>query len=167
MLQLWLVKAFFRMDDKRWKKVRVSGTNLRTLWKEVGVKYMWLRFPGTKLILLVVEFSMGVHHRPIGAMVTYHRSSLLRGVSRYSFGSWHIRSWCIFIARIAHLPVVWFSPVSAGLFKAAAESWCMGHFWLFVNCRKRNSSKDLLRLSWLLMLYIIPGYQEDEKEESR
>ena len=22
----------------------------------------------------------------------------------------------------------------------------MGHFWLFVNCRKRNSSKDLLRL---------------------
>ena len=121
MLQLWLVRAFFRMDDKRWKKVRVSGTNLRTLWKEVGVKYMWLRFPGTKLILLVVEFSMGVHHRPIGAMVTYHRSSLLRGVSRYSFGSWHIRSWCIFIARIAHLPVVWFSPVSAGLFKAAAE----------------------------------------------
>lgn len=121
MLQLWLLRAFFRMDDKRWKKVRVSGTNLRTLWKEVGVKYMWLRFPGTKLILLVVEFSMGVHHRPIGAMVTYHRSSLLRGVSRYSFGSWHIRSWCIFIARIAHLPVVWFSPVSAGLFKAAAE----------------------------------------------
>ena len=121
MLQLWLVRAFFRMDDKRWKKVRVSGTNLRTLWKEVGVKYMWLRFPGTKLILLVVEFLMGVHHRPIGAMVTYHRSSLLRGVSRYSFGSWHIRSWCIFIARIAHLPVVWFSPVSAGLFKAAAE----------------------------------------------
>ena len=121
MLQLWLVRAFFRMDDKRWKKVRVSGTNLRTLWKEVGVKYMWLRFPGTKLILLVVEFLMGVHHRPIGAMVTYHRSSLLREVSRYSFGSWHIRSWCIFIARIAHLPVVWFSPVSAGLFKAAAE----------------------------------------------
>ena len=121
MLQLWLLRAFFRMDDKRWKKVRVSGTNLRTLWKEVGVKYMWLRFPGTKLILLVVEFLMGVHHRPIGAMVTYHRSSLLRGVSRYSFGSWHIRSWCIFIARIAHLPVVWFSPVSAGLFKAAAE----------------------------------------------
>ena len=121
MLQLWLLRAFFRMDDKRWKKVRVSGTNLRRLWKEVCVKYMWLRFPGTKLILLVVEFSMGVHHRPIGAMVTYHRSSLLRGVSRYSFGSWHIRSWCIFIARIAHLPVVWFSPVSAGLFKAAAE----------------------------------------------
>ena len=45
------------------------------LKKEVGIKYLKFGFPGTKVILLVFEFLMVVHHWPIEAMVTYHHSS--------------------------------------------------------------------------------------------